>query len=65
VVFVANKADLADQRAISDDALAEMCASLGGAWLLTSAKTGEGVEEAFQTLTDLLEVRRNANRSRS
>jgi small GTP-binding protein len=65
VVFVANKSDLADQRAISDEALGEMCTSLGGAWLLTSAKTGEGVEEAFQILADLLETRRNASRSRT
>jgi small GTP-binding protein len=59
VVFAGNKLDLVDERVISENDLASACADLGGPALLTSAKTGEGVEEAFQILAELLEDRRD------
>ncbi|MFN3762442.1 MAG: Rab family GTPase [Anaerolineae bacterium] len=60
VVLVANKADLQDQRAISDDELRQAAAMLDDGtgstaqYWLTSAKTGEYVEEAFHRLAALL-----------
>ncbi len=56
LIFVANKVDLVAERAISEEALAQTCRALDGAYLLTSAKTGEQVEEAFRLLADQLEV---------
>ena len=54
LVFIANKVDLVDERAISDEDLEALCRKLGGPYLLTSAKTGEQVEAAFQLLADKL-----------
>jgi putative ribosome biogenesis GTPase RsgA len=45
-----NKADLADQWEITKDRQAQLAAQ-GWEILLTSAKTGQNVEEAFQRLT--------------
>ena len=48
-VLLLNKADLATQWKIGDDRLAALSAS-GWSPLLTSAKSGSGVEEAFFTI---------------
>ncbi len=47
---VANKADLEDQIALQEDAIATFCNARGWPWSYTSAKTGKGVEEAFAGL---------------
>lgn len=55
LVFVANKVDLVSERAISTEELLTTCAALGGPFVLSSAKTGEQVENAFLQLADALE----------
>ena len=55
LVFIGNKVDLTEERAITDEQLTAVCESLGGECLLTSAKTGEQVEAAFIRLADKLE----------
>jgi len=55
IVYLGNKADLTEQRAISEEALSTAAQALGGPYLLTSAKTGANVEEAFLKLAALLE----------
>lgn len=60
IVLIANKADLTDQRAISDEELRRAAAMLDNGtgspaeYWLTSAKTGENVEAAFRRLATLL-----------
>lgn len=60
IVLVANKVDLRDQRAISDESLRLAASSLDDGtghppkYWLTSAKTGENVEEMFRYLASLL-----------
>lgn len=49
-VLVANKSDLTKQQAIDEAELHNMAESLGAPFFLTSAKTGENVEEAFMAL---------------
>jgi small GTP-binding protein len=56
LVFVANKADLTDQRAISEDSLQSVSDMLGGPFLLTSAKTDRQVEDAFRLLAERIEA---------
>ena len=56
-VFIANKVDLVDQREISAEALEDQANALGGVPFLTSAKTGEGVEQAFIALAQAIEAR--------
>ena len=48
-VVIANKADLTEEWCLGDDELARL-ASGDRPVVVTSAKTGEGVEEAFETL---------------
>jgi small GTP-binding protein len=55
-IFLGNKADLAAERLISDADLQAACAPYGGRYLLTSARTGEHVEQAFSLLADALEA---------
>jgi small GTP-binding protein len=50
LIIVGNKVDLEDQREIPDAKLAELANSLDAFWFVTSAKTGDGVEDAFQRL---------------
>lgn len=52
LVFVGNKADLKQERVISDAQLKQLCERLGGAYLLASAKTGMNVEDTFKLLAD-------------
>jgi GTPase SAR1 family protein len=56
LVFVANKADLEDERQIEEADLIASSEALGGSYLLTSAKTGDGVEDAFNLFTGLIET---------
>ncbi len=50
VYIVANKKDLEDHRAISDEDLAKVAEPFGAPVVLTSAKTGEFVEDVFNAI---------------
>jgi len=50
IILIANKADLVDEREISDEALENIAATLNAKLFITSAKTGENIEDAFHTL---------------
>jgi len=52
IVFLGNKADLGERVVVSPEELARMGAILNAKYFLTSAKTGQNVNEAFQTLAD-------------
>jgi GTPase SAR1 family protein len=54
LVFAANKVDLEQNRAVTDDSLAAMAAKTGAPLFYTSAKTGEQVEMMFRELGRLL-----------
>ena len=47
---VVNKTDLADQAQLDEGAIETFCGGRGWPWSYASAKTGKGVEEAFQGL---------------
>lgn len=55
MVFLGNKADLVDERLITAAELQAACVDFGGHCWLTSAKTGEHVEDAFAALAAALE----------
>lgn len=55
LVLAANKLDLETERAIDDQTLATAAGAMGVPWLLTSAKSGLGVEDAFDHLVTGLE----------
>jgi small GTP-binding protein len=55
LVFIANKVDLVNERRISDADLQAACLEYGGAYFLSSARTGEQVETAFLRLVEELE----------
>jgi len=58
VTLVANKVDLVDERAISDEDLHSAFKSIGnGKFFLASAKTGDQVEAAFTRLAEQIEAR--------
>ena len=50
IVFAVNKADLQDRAAFGEPQVREAAAAFGATSLYTSAKTGQNVEVAFQTL---------------
>ena len=52
-VLAANKLDLTEQRALSDDEVCAMAADVDAACVFTSAKTGIGVDESFRQLARL------------
>ena len=54
VLVVVNKADLADQAEVGQDAIDEVAERLGCESFLTSAKTGDRVEEVFRRLGSLV-----------
>jgi small GTP-binding protein len=56
-VFIGNKVDLADKREISTEELENASNVFGGLYRFTSAKTGEGVESAFDLLASQIEAR--------
>lgn len=49
-LLIGNKFDLLDEREISEEKMAHKSEELGVSFTYTSAKTGEGVEEAFRWL---------------
>lgn len=54
IVLLANKVDLQAERQISDEDIQLLSQQLACPYYLTSAKTGQGVEEAFAHLADLV-----------
>lgn len=56
VVLAGNKVDLEDQRVITDDELEAAGRSTNSPCLLTSAKTGQSVEDAFLLLAKQIEA---------
>jgi len=50
VYVVVNKSDLIERRAFSDDDIRKVTEPLGAPWIMTSAKTGEFVDDAFNAL---------------
>src|SRR3990170_5278969 len=50
VVIAVNKSDLSDQAQVSESDVAPIARALRGKYMMTSAKTGAGVEEAFRLL---------------
>ena len=56
LIFAANKVDLTAERVIDEDALQDACQALNGTYLLTSAKTGENVENTFGLLATAIEA---------
>ncbi len=55
-VLVGNKSDLVNERTIDDQALIQVASTYNIPSILTSAKTGESVEEAFKILAEQIEV---------
>lgn len=58
IIIVANKSDLQEQREIGQTDLEKLAAKLGAPLFITSAKTGEQVEDAFSTLAGEVVSRR-------
>ena len=56
LILVGNKADLLDERQISDEALATVAETFAAPYLLTSALTGHHVEDAFYHLAEAIET---------
>jgi small GTP-binding protein len=52
VYVVVNKSDLETERGIAMDAIESFCRTREWPWSYTSAKTGEGVEDAFRRLVE-------------
>lgn len=56
LIFIGNKIDLSDERAISYEDLCQVLEPFALNLFLTSAKTGENVNTAFAQLADALEM---------
>ena len=56
LVFVGNKADLVEERKISEADLSQASHDFGAQCLLTSALTGSNVEDAFHCLVQMIEA---------
>ncbi|MBI5000103.1 MAG: GTP-binding protein [Euryarchaeota archaeon] len=54
IIFLGNKSDLADRRAVSDADLQKLSDGNCARYLLTSAKTGANVEEAFLSMSNAI-----------
>ena len=58
MVFLGNKSDLEEQALIGQTQLQYMASRYGASWHLTSAKTGQNVEEAFTELARRMVLKR-------
>jgi small GTP-binding protein len=56
LIFAGNKADLIEERAVSEEEIQALMTSLEGTYLETSAKTGFQVEDAFQLMAQMIKV---------
>ena len=50
IIIIANKIDLEEEREVSTEEIAQKANELGFEFFETSAKTGQGVDEAFDTI---------------
>jgi small GTP-binding protein len=57
LVFVGNKVDLPESRAISEAELAAIAQEFGAPYFVSSAKTGENVATVFERLAEQIETR--------
>lgn len=57
LLFIGNKVDLLEERAISAEDLQSVAENFHSPYLLSSAKTGENTEAAFLRLAELIEAR--------
>jgi len=57
MTLLANKADLVDQRSVTDEEISKIAESYKAPWLLTSAKTGDNVEEGFKSLAKAISAK--------
>lgn len=55
IVIAANKVDLVEERMVDGHTMAELATELQAPWVLSSAKTGDGVVEAFEFLADAVD----------
>jgi len=53
-VFIANKSDLSDEHEFGTKELEEVASKYDSPYFLTSAKTGENVQDAFQKLAEII-----------
>ena len=60
VLFMANKADLAESAQVTEEELKKFTGTHKAPWALTSAKTGQNVESSFRTLAELITRREMA-----
>jgi small GTP-binding protein len=57
LVFVGNKVDLAEERVVTDQDLRDVSSTFGdGTFFLSSAKTGERVDDVFFSLADKIDA---------
>jgi small GTP-binding protein len=54
VRFVANKTDLKSEAQFGEEDVRELSEEMGSSYLMTSAKTGEGVEHTFEEIVRLI-----------
>ena len=54
IVLLGNKSDLEEERTVAESALEKKSSRLDCSFLLTSAKTGKNVEEAFKLIAELI-----------
>ncbi len=54
VRFVANKIDLKDEAQFGEDDVRELSEEIGSSYLMTSARTGDGVEQIFEEIARLI-----------
>ena len=52
--FVANKIDLKDEAQFGEDDVRELSEEIGSSYLMTSAMTGDGVEQIFEEIARLI-----------
>ncbi len=58
MIFIGNKCDLTDKATVTKQDLEKVATSYGSPAMVTSAKTGEGVENAFMRLASMLTSRK-------
>ncbi len=66
VYIIVNKKDLMDRRAFSDEQVAKVAEPFGAPWVMTSARSGEFVDDAFNALAiEIVDRAMRAEQSRA